>query len=178
MSPDFSSSPSVPPARRSVLRRARAAAQALLPALGLVVLGLAPATVAHAQMASAAHPDALGALRFRNLGPAIAGGRVAAVVGVPGNPSIYYVGAAGGGVWKSTDGGYSWKAIFTHEPVTSIGAISLAPSDPDLVWVGTGEAAIRSDVITGHGIYFSPDGGATWKFMGLADAGQISRIVI
>ncbi|MDE3155193.1 MAG: hypothetical protein KGN76_08820 [Acidobacteriota bacterium] len=178
MRSESSSSPSAPRAGRSVLRRARAAARAILPSLGLLALGLVPAPAAHAQTPGAAQPDALGALTFRNLGPAIAGGRVAAVVGVPGNPSIYYVGAAGGGVWKSTDGGNSWKAIFTHEPVTSIGAIALAPSNPDLVWVGTGEAAVRSDVITGHGIYFSPDAGATWKFMGLADAGQISSIVV
>ena len=173
-----SDNPSSPSERRSFLFRVRAAARTLWPALALVMLGLVAAAPARAQAAGASPADGLGALKFRNLGPAIAGGRVAAVVGVPGNPSIYYVGAAGGGVWKSTDGGYSWKAIFAKEPVTSIGAIALAPSNPNLVWVGTGEANIRSDVITGHGVYFSPDGGATWKFMGLADAGQISSIVI
>ncbi len=117
-------------------------------------------------------------LHFRDLGPAQAGGRVAAVAGIPGNPNVYYVGAAGGGVWKTTDGGESWKAIFQHEGCSSIGAIALAPSDPSQVWVGTGEANPRNDLITGCGLYYSPDGGNTWKFMGLKDAGQISSVLV
>ncbi|MGN6592535.1 MAG: WD40/YVTN/BNR-like repeat-containing protein, partial [Terriglobales bacterium] len=102
-------------------------------------------------------------LQFRDIGPALAGGRVATVVGVPGNPNIYYMGAAGGGVWKSTDGGESWKAIFEHQATASIGDIALAPSNPNLVWVATGEPNIRNDVMVGHGLYFSPDAGATWQ---------------
>ena len=121
--------------------------------------------------------DIFSSLKFRDIGPAIAGGRVASVVGIPGNPYTYYIGAAGGGVFKTTDEGYSWKAIFKKYP-SSIGCIALAPSNPNLVWVGTGESNIRNDVIDGHGVYFSPDAGATWKFMGLKDAGQISQIVI
>ncbi len=117
-------------------------------------------------------------LKFRNLGPAVAGGRVAAVAGVPGNPNIYYIGAAGGGVWKTVDGGLSWKAIFTKQPTASIGAIALAPSNPNLVWVGTGEGNPRNDVITGDGIYFSSDAGAHFIFKGLGNVGQITRIVI
>ncbi|MGH9400893.1 MAG: VPS10 domain-containing protein [Terriglobia bacterium] len=117
-------------------------------------------------------------LEFRNLGPAIAGGRVSAVEGIPRNPAIYYVGAAAGGVFKTTDGGATWKAIFTKQRSASIGAIAIAPSNPNYVWVGTGEANIRNDVIDGDGIYFSPDAGHTWKFMGLGDAGQISRIIV
>ncbi|MGH9542531.1 MAG: hypothetical protein ACRD2H_11690 [Terriglobales bacterium] len=148
--------------------------------LAVLVGTLALPVVSQNESASQDHKqrDALGALTWRNLGPAVAGGRVAAVAGVPGNPLVYYAGAAGGGVWKTTDGGFTWKAIFTKEPVTSIGAIALAPSNPNLVWVGTGEANIRNDVIAGRGVYFSPDAGATWKFMGLADAGQIGRIVV
>ncbi len=121
--------------------------------------------------------DLFADLKFRNIGPAVAGGRVSAVVGVPDNPSIYYVGAAGGGVWKTTDEGSSWKAIFEKYP-SSIGAIALAPSNPNLIWVGTGEANIRNDVLDGHGIYYSPDGGTTWDFMGLKNVGQISKIII
>lgn len=117
-------------------------------------------------------------LKFRNLGPASAGGRVSAVVGVPGNPSIYYVGGGAGGVWKTTDGGLDWEPIFEHEATSSIGAIALAPSNPNLVWVGTGEANIRNDVTDGAGIYFSPDAGKTWQNMGLKDAGQISRVIV
>ncbi len=123
-------------------------------------------------------PDVFQNLKFRNLGPASAGGRVSAVAGVPGNPSIYYVGGASGGVWKTTDGGLSWNPIFEHEATGSIGAIALAPSNPNYVWVGTGEANIRNDVTDGAGVYFSPDAGKTWQQMGLKDAGQISRVIV
>jgi photosystem II stability/assembly factor-like uncharacterized protein len=122
--------------------------------------------------------DPLENLKFRNLGPAVGGGRVTAVVGIPGKPNVYYIGAGGGGVFTTQDGGLSWKAIFEKESTASIGAIALAPSNPNLVWVGTGEKNIRNDVITGKGVYFSPDAGATWKHMGLRDAGQIANIVI
>jgi photosystem II stability/assembly factor-like uncharacterized protein len=123
-------------------------------------------------------PDVLANLKFRNLGPAAGGGRVTAVVGIPGNPSVYYAGAAAGGVFKSVDGGLSWKAVFEHESTASIGAIALAPSNPNFVWVGTGEGNIRNDVIDGHGVYFSSDAGHSWKFMGLADTQQISAIAV
>jgi photosystem II stability/assembly factor-like uncharacterized protein len=122
--------------------------------------------------------DPLENMKFRNLGPAVGGGRVTAVVGVPGKPNIYYAGAGGGGVFLTQDGGLSWKPIFEKESTASIGAIALAPSNPNLVWVGTGEKNIRNDVVTGKGVYFSSDAGATWKFMGLKDAGQISNIAI
>jgi photosystem II stability/assembly factor-like uncharacterized protein len=122
--------------------------------------------------------DPLENMKFRNIGPAVGGGRVTSVVGVPGKPNIYYAGAGGGGVFMTQDGGLSWKPIFEKESSASIGAIALAPSNPNLVWVGTGEKNIRNDVITGKGIFFSPDAGATWRFMGLKDAGQISNIVI
>lgn len=122
--------------------------------------------------------DPLANVKFRNIGPAAGGGRVTAVVGVPGKPNIYYVGAAGGGVWATHDGGLSWKPIFEKEPTASIGAIALAPSNPNLIWVGTGEKNIRNNVVTGKGVFFSSDAGATWKFMGLRDAGQIGNIVI
>src|SRR5271169_1022212 len=122
--------------------------------------------------------DILENIKFRNLGPAVGGGRVSSVVGVPGQPNLYYAGAAAGGVFKTIDGGLSWKPVFEKEPAASIGAVALAPSNPSLIWVGTGEANIRNDVVTGHGVYFSPDAGASWKFMGLADVGQISTVII
>ena len=128
--------------------------------------------------ATAAAKDPLENLRFRNLGPAVGGGRATVVVGVPGKPNIYYAGTGGGGVFLTQDGGISWKPIFEKEPTVSIGAIALAPSNPNLIWVGTGEKNIRNDVITGKGVYFSSDAGTTWKFMGLRDAGQISNIEI
>jgi photosystem II stability/assembly factor-like uncharacterized protein len=115
--------------------------------------------------------------QFRNLGPAAGGGRITALAGIPGNPNVIYVGSGSGGVWKTVDGGVSFKPIFEDYPA-SIGAIAVAPSNPNLVWVGTGEANPRNNVMDGHGIYFSSDAGASWRLMGLAGAGQISRIVI
>ena len=152
----------------------------LLLALVLVTLPAAAQRRGRAAAPPVAPPaaDSLNNIRFRNIGPSIAGGRVAAVAGVPGQPQVYYVGAAGGGVWKTIDGGDSWDAVFADQPTSSIGAIALAPSNPNLVWVGTGEGNIRNDVINGHGVFFSPDAGKSWKFMGLGDAGQIARIVI
>src|SRR5215510_1107136 len=122
--------------------------------------------------------DPLENVKFRNLGPAVGGGRITAVAGIPDKANIYYAGAAGGGVWVTQDGGLSWKPIFEKQATASIGAIALAPSNPNLIWVGTGESNLRNDVITGRGVYFSPDAGTTWNFMGLKDAGQISNIVI
>src|SRR2546428_1308428 len=122
--------------------------------------------------------DSLNNLKFRNLGPSVAGGRVAAVVGVPGDRNVYYVGAAAGGVWKTADGGDSWEAVFKDQPTSSIGAVALAPSNPNVVWVGTGESNPRNDVVDGRGVFMSPDAGKSWQFMGLSDVGQVSQIVI
>src|SRR5215469_11939732 len=117
-------------------------------------------------------------LKWRNLGPAGAGGRVSAVAGVPGNPDVYYVGGGGAGARKTIDGGLDWKPIFEHEATASIGAIAVAPGNANYVWVGTGEANIRNDVMDGAGVYFSPDAGKTWQQMGLKDVGQISRVIV
>ena len=122
--------------------------------------------------------DILENIKFRNLGPAVGGGRVTAVAGVAGQANIYYAGGAAGGVFKTIDGGLSWKPIFEKEASASIGAIALAPSNSSLIWVGTGEANPRNDMVTGHGVYFSPDAGASWRFMGLDNVGQISAILV
>ena len=115
---------------------------------------------------------------FRFLGPA-AGNRVAAVAGVPGDPSTYYAGASSGGVWKTTDGGSNWRPIFDNQDVAAIGALAVAQSSPNIVWAGTGEAwAIRDIDVTGDGVYQSVDGGKTWKNMGLKESGRIGRIAI
>ena len=111
--------------------------------------------------------------RFRSLGPAAGGGRISAIASIPGNPNVIYLGSASGGIFKTVDSGVSWKPIFDKYP-PSIGSIAIAPTNPNLVWVGTGEANPRNNVIDGHGVYFSPDAGASWRFMGLADAGAIS----
>jgi photosystem II stability/assembly factor-like uncharacterized protein len=142
----------------------------------ITILGMAQET--KQKNPPAGKSDVFKNLKFRNLGPAVAGGRVTAVVGIPGNPNVYYAAAAAGGVFKTVDGGNKWEAVFKNEATASIGAMALAPSNPNLVWVGTGEANIRNDIVDGHGVYFSPDAGHSWKFMGLADAGQISSILV
>jgi photosystem II stability/assembly factor-like uncharacterized protein len=120
--------------------------------------------------------DVLGALRFRHIGPV--GNRLTSVVGIPGQPNIYYVGAASGGIWKTIDGGVHWEPIFDSQPVSSIGALAIAPSNPNIIWAGTGEPWIRSHISVGQGIYRSTDAGKTWTLMGLEKTGRISRIVI
>ncbi|MFZ0335172.1 MAG: hypothetical protein WAN10_07345 [Candidatus Acidiferrales bacterium] len=139
----------------------------------------AAVTVAQDQPATESKPpDVLANLKFRDLGPATAGGRVAAVAGVPGDPNVYYVGAGGGGVWKTVDGGLTWKAVLEHAKTASIGAIAVAASNPSDVWVGTGEGNIRNDVLDGNGVYFSSDAGNSWKFMGLEETQQITSILV
>ena len=120
--------------------------------------------------------DPYAALKYRFIGPP--GNRVSAVVGVPGDSNTYYAGAASGGVWKSTDGGTNWAPIFDEQSAQSIGSIAVAPSDSNVVWVGTGETFIRSNVSLGDGIYKSTDAGKTWKRMGLEKSGRIGRIAI
>ncbi len=116
--------------------------------------------------------------RFRFVGPRT-GNRIAAAVGVPGDPSTYYAGAASGGVWKSTDGGNGWEPIFDKQSAAAIGAIAVAPSDPSVIWVGTGEAwAIRDSDVMGNGVYVSLDAGNIWTHAGLDDTGRIGRILI
>jgi photosystem II stability/assembly factor-like uncharacterized protein len=122
-------------------------------------------------------PDLYSGLAWRQIGP-FRGGRVLAVTGVPSEPETYYLGAAIGGVWKTTDDGHAWTPIFDHQDVGSIGAIAVAPSNPDIVYVGTGEAPPREDVSFGDGVYRSTDAGATWTHVGLADSRHIARILI
>lgn len=115
---------------------------------------------------------------FREIGPAISGGRVTAVVGIPGKPGIYYVGAADGGIFRTADGGTTWQALFQHESVASIGALAVDPLNPNIVWAGTGEANVRNDASSGDGIYKSTDAGRHWNRMGLDRTFHISAIVI
>src|SRR5262249_22666213 len=115
-------------------------------------------------------------LKYRLIGP-FAGGRVSRSVGVPGDPHVYYAATAGGGVWKSGDGGLSWNPVFEDQPISSIGSIALAPSDPNVVYVGSGEANIRGNVAAGNGIYKSTDGGKTWKHVWKQE-GQIGQMIV
>ena len=121
-------------------------------------------------------PDLYKNLKYRHIGPI--GNRVIAVAGVPGDPNICYIGAASGGIFKSIDGGINWKPIFDKQPVSSVGSLAIAPSDPNVIWAGTGETFIRSNISQGNGIYKSTDAGKTWKCMGLEKTGRIGRVVI
>ena len=122
--------------------------------------------------------EAFSRLEWRSIGPAIMGGRIADVEGVPGDSNVVYVASASGGLWKTTNGGVTWKPIFERQGTISIGDIALAPGNPDVVWVGTGESAVRNSVSFGDGVYKSTDGGKTWQHMGLKDTERISAIAI
>ena len=156
----------------------------LLKCVGGIATGLRPRFIAILLLLFAASvvgqsvpPQLIGGLKWRLIGP-FRGGRAVAVTGVTGDSRTFYFGAVNGGVWKTTDAGTVWKPIFDEQPVGSIGAIAVAPSDPRTIYVGTGESDIRSDLSSGNGVYKSNDGGATWTYAGLEDTRQISRIVV
>ncbi len=155
------------------MRRFLAFALAVSFALGSALIAASPAH------AASAHVDAsyLQSVSWRLIGP-FRGGRALAVTGVPGQPEHYYFGAVDGGVWESTNAGRTWNPIFDREHVGSIGAIAVAPSSPTTLYVGTGEADMRSDIAYGNGMYKSTDGGKTWTHIGLADTRQIGAIVV
>src|SRR5512143_2140119 len=145
-------------------------------ALASAVLALISLFPAFAQQAARADADSYRQLRWRFIGPE--GNRFSAAAGIPGDPSTYCVGAASGGIYKTTDGGVHWRPIFDAQPVASIGSLAIAASDPNIVWAGTGEGKIRSHISIGQGIYKSTDAGATWSLMGLEPTGRIPRLVI
>src|SRR5437870_2817597 len=107
--------------------------------------------------------DTFKALKFREIGPAVMGGRIDDFAVVESNPNIIYVGSASGGVFKTTNGGITWEPLFDDQPVSTIGDVTVAPSDPSIVWIGSGEANNRQSSSWGGGVYKSTDGGATWK---------------
>ena len=151
-------------------QRALRTAACLCACLILAAL-LSPATSA------AAAPAPLAGLKWRSIGPS-RGSRVLAVAGVVQQPEVFYFGAVVGGVWKTTDAGASWQPIFDKEPIASIGAIAVAPSDPNVIYVGTGESALRGDISFGDGVYKSTDAGKTWKHLGLTDTRHIGKIIV
>ncbi|NNK63173.1 MAG: sialidase, partial [Gemmatimonadetes bacterium] len=144
---------------------------------GVVLVSAMPGMAQPAPMPSSSlAAGATDALRYRHVGPV--GNRVSAVAGVPGDANVYWVGAASGGIWKSVDGGHSWRSVFDDHGVQSIGALAVAPSDPDVVWAGTGEPFIRSNVSHGAGVFRSDDGGESWRLVGLERTGRVARVIV
>src|SRR5882724_9174954 len=146
----------------------------VLAAIGVAAIVVAGALAIRAQQYPA---NMYSGLRWRMIGPFRAG-RVNAVTGVPGQPTTFYFGSVGGGVWKSNNSGRTWLPLFDSQPIASIGAIGVAPSNPNVVYVGTGEADVRSQNSYGNGMYKSSDAGKTWTHIGLDNTRQIGRIIV
>jgi photosystem II stability/assembly factor-like uncharacterized protein len=142
--------------------------------LNIVIATLLAALPVAAQTVS---PPLFNDMRWRLIGP-FRGGRAVAVSGIPGDGATFYFGAVDGGVWKTTDAGTVWKPIFDQQPVASIGALAVSASNPNVIYVGTGETDIRSDLASGAGVYKSTDSGQTWTYVGLKETRQIAKIVI
>ncbi len=149
----------------------------LRPAVACPIFAFAFLLLNVAATAQPVPAEFMGALKWRLLGP-FRGGRAVAAAGVPGDSTTFYFGGVNSGIWKTTDAGVVWTPIFDDQPVGSIGALAVAPSDPKVIYAGTGESDIREDLSSGNGVYKSSDAGATWKHIGLEDTRQISRILI
>ena len=140
-------------------------------------IGIPLSPSVHATFAQPTATPSFPGMQWRMIGP-FRGGRVIPVIGVPGKPNEYLFGAVGGGIWRTTNGGNTWEPIFDAEPIASIGAIAIAPSNPQIIYVGTGESDMRSDISYGDGVYKSTDGGATWRSIGLRDSQNVGRILV
>ena len=157
------------PASRLVSRCARLVALAALAVLGGGLAGPGPARAAG--IPESAWSD----LHWRLVGP-FRGGWATAVAGVPGNPARFYLGAADGGVWRTDNAGVTWRSLFDHQGSASVGALAVAPSDPSVIWVGTGQIQQRWDIVAGDGVYRSTDGGETWSHVGLTETRHIGDL--
>ncbi len=138
---------------------------------GILMAALAFGTAASAQ------PRTFDALHWRSIGP-FRGGRTVGAAGIPAEPNVFYMAANNGGVWKTTDAGRTWQPVFDSQPTQSIGALAIAPSNPRILYAGSGEGLQRPDLSVGDGIYKSEDGGATWRHLGLRDGQQIAALLI
>jgi photosystem II stability/assembly factor-like uncharacterized protein len=147
------------------------------PAAILVLVCLAVLAAPVRSSAQQIDPKIYNGMKYRLIGP-FRGGRVLTVAGVPSQPYTYYFGSVGGGVWKTTDGGNSWDPLFDKEPVSSIGALAVADSDPNVIYVGSGEACIRGNISFGDGVYKSTDAGKTWNNIGLKETRHIGAVVV
>jgi photosystem II stability/assembly factor-like uncharacterized protein len=158
--------------------RFRLTAQAILASSAVICSASLAATPSLSPTPTGAIDEKLfKAMQWRQIGP-FRGGRALAIEGVPGEPDTYYFGAVAGGVWKTTDGGANWTPLFDKEPISSIGAIAVAPSDHNVIYAGTGEAAIRGNTTYGNGVFKSVDGGKTWQNVGLKDSRQIGALIV
>jgi len=146
-------------------------------ALASMLLAIPGVSRAHAQDASEMS-SALGDIEWRHLGPVNMGGRVSAILGTPGDPNSFWVGGADGGVWKTTNGGVTFEGQWQDEESYSVGALALAPSDHNVVWLGSGEGDPRNSVSYGLGVWRSTDGGSSWTHLGLEGTERIKRIVV
>ncbi len=164
--------------RVQTLPRIFASGLLLLPLAIAAALAL-PSVDAAPQTAAVTHADEglFKEMHWRGIGP-YRGGRALAVTGVTGEPGVFYFGAVSGGVWKTIDSGATWTPIFDSQPMSSIGAIAVAPSDHKTIYVGTGEGALRGDITYGDGVYRSTDGGKTWANIGLKDSRQIGALIV
>jgi photosystem II stability/assembly factor-like uncharacterized protein len=138
----------------------------------LAIATLSP--IVQAQEFNLGHYDSM---RWRMIGP-FRGGRTVGATGVPGQPNVFFVGVNNGGVWKTDDYGRTWNPIFDDQPTGSVGSLAVAPSNPNIIYVGSGEGLQRPDLSVGDGVYKSTDGGKTWKHMGLRDGQQIPAIIV
>jgi photosystem II stability/assembly factor-like uncharacterized protein len=141
----------------------------------ILALGLTAASVAPLAPGAAQTPDVSAAMHWRSIGPTRAG-RARALSGVAGTPSLFYIGFDNGGVWRSSDYGANWEPLFDEQPTGSIGAIAVAPSNPSVIYVGSGAGIIRPDLATGNGMYKSTDGGRTWTHLGLDETQMIAMV--
>jgi photosystem II stability/assembly factor-like uncharacterized protein len=144
----------------------------------VIAAAVVPPCAAGAQQAPPLTPALLQELHFRQIGPAVTGGRIHDVEAVPADPSTIYVATASGGLWKTTNNGTTWRSIFDDQPVSTFGDIAIAPSNPDIIWAGTGEQNNRQSTSWGDGVYRSGDAGRTWTHLGLVETRHIGRVVV